>query len=372
MPGKPKIDPEFAKLIPPPSDEELANLESSLLKDGCLDTLKVWKGHNILLDGHNRLKICTKYKLKYAVEQIDKLPDRDAAADWIDANQLSRRNLTPDAFRLLTGRRYIRLKRQDGGHGDQKSESQKGSPIKTAVRLAKEHGVSKNTIMRNAKFAEQVEADPDLQKAVRDRVPVQQVVREKREKKRDAARRKNAEKAKAVADPLKAGAKFTTILIDPPWDWGDEGDVNQMGRAKPDYATMPISEMMKLPIDKLAADDAHVYMWITNRSMPKGFGLLEAWGFRYITLLTWPKPSFGMGNYFRGQTEHVMFGVKGSLMLKRKDASTLLPSWKRGPGGHSSKPSEMYAFIESCSPGPCLELFSRTKREGWSAWGADA
>jgi N6-adenosine-specific RNA methylase IME4 len=178
--------------------------------------------------------------------------------------------------------------------------------------------------------------------------------------------------AASTTSPLVSGSRFATILIDPPWDWGDEGDVNQMGRAKPDYATMGIDELKALPIGRLSDIDCHMYCWITNRSLPKGFELLSAWGFRYVTMLTWGKKSFGLGNYFRGQSEHLLFGVKGSQMLKRKDAGTMLPQWDRGKGGHSSKPEEIYGFIESCSPGPYLEMFSRTDRKGWTRWGADA
>jgi len=202
---------------------------------------------------------------------------------------------------------------------------------------------------------------------------IPQVKRERREKKRDERRKDNAAKAaKSKQDIFSGSYNFATILADPPWDWGDEGDVNQLGRAKPDYATLPYSELLKLPVNKAADNDAHLYMWITNRSLPKGFALLEAWGFRYITTLTWPKTSYGMGNYFRGQTEHVLFGVRGSQPLLRKNASTLLPAWKRGLRGHSSKPNEFYSFIESCSPGPYLELFAREERKNWSIWGADA
>lgn len=198
---------------------------------------------------------------------------------------------------------------------------------------------------------------------------VEAAARELREKKREEQRQADAQKIQASPDPIAEGARFSTIMLDPPWDWGDEKDVNQMGRAKPDYATIPFDDLLKLPVTTLAADDCHIYMWITNRSLPKGFALLDAWGFRYITALTWPKPNFGMGNYFRGQTEHILFGVRGSQALKRKDASTLLPTWKRGPNGHSSKPSEVYEFIESCSPGPYLEMFARSEREGWTHWG---
>jgi N6-adenosine-specific RNA methylase IME4 len=147
-----------------------------------------------------------------------------------------------------------------------------------------------------------------------------------------------------------------------------QGDNDQLGRSRPDYATMSFEQLCKLPVGDLADVDCHIYMWITNRSLPKGFALLEAWGFRYITALTWVKPHFGMGNYFRGQTEHVLFGVKGSQMLKRKDVGTVFNA-PRGPNGHSSKPVEFYSLVESCSPGPYLEMFSRSERKDWTAWG---
>jgi N6-adenosine-specific RNA methylase IME4 len=141
---------------------------------------------------------------------------------------------------------------------------------------------------------------------------------------------------------------FNVIVIDPPWTVSDEGDVNQFGRANPHYATMPFAEILKLPVKNIAAADCHLYLWITNRSLPKGFELIEKWDFRYVTCLTWCKPSFGIGNYFRGSTEHMLFAVRGSRELKR------FGSWfaaKRGKNGHSSKPSEMYQLIESYSSG---------------------
>jgi N6-adenosine-specific RNA methylase IME4 len=193
--------------------------------------------------------------------------------------------------------------------------------------------------------------------------------REAKEEKREARREENRAILQSVPsmDAIQA-AKFSTIVIDPPWDWGDEGDHDQLGRARPDYATMSLDQLHNLQIGDRADEDAHIYLWITNRSLPKGFELLQSWGFRYITCLTWVKPSFGMGNYFRGQTEQVLFGVKGSQPLKRKDAPTVFHA-PRGPNGHSSKPIEFYDFVESCSPGPYLEVFSRNARDGWTVWG---
>lgn len=187
----------------------------------------------------------------------------------------------------------------------------------------------------------------------------------------DVRRNENAELVEALPpDYLETGGTVSTIVLDPPWDWGDEGDVNQFGRAKPPYSTMPYEKILAYPVASFAAPNAHLYLWITNRSLPKGFALLEAWGFRYITCITWCKPSFGMGNYFRGSTEQILFGVRGSLPLLRHDAGTWFQA-PRGDGGHSSKPDEFYELVETCSPAPYLELFAREERTGWLTKGAE-
>jgi N6-adenosine-specific RNA methylase IME4 len=364
-----KIDPEFQSMIMPLSDAELQQLEENLKADGCRDPLVVWNG--LLIDGHNRHEICERLGIEYRVVVID-LPGREAACDWIDANQLGRRNLTADAFKLYLGRRYNRAKKQNGERGKEKLAQ--NDPASTAEVLAKQHGVSPATVKRDAKFAEEVERDPDLDRAVKERKPVLQVKREKKEKNRERRREENRQLIDQTPTPteaVKAGAKFSTIVIDPPWDWGDEGDADQLGRARPTYGTMSFEELKSLPVGKLADEDCHIYLWITNRSLPKGFALLEAWGFRYITCLTWCKPSIGMGNYFRGSSEQILFGVKGSQPLKRKDIGTWF-SAPRGPNGHSSKPLESYDLIESCSPGPYVEMFARSNRPSWTAWGAEA
>lgn len=188
---------------------------------------------------------------------------------------------------------------------------------------------------------------------------------EEREARREDSRAKIAtlDNAKIA---LSAAVKFATIVADPPWDWNDEGDVDQFGCVRPEYATMPYEALLQYPVVEFADVDAHLYLWITNRSLPKGFALLEVWGFRYVTCLTWCKPSIGIGNYFRGSTEQVLFGVKGSQPLKRKDVGT----WFTAPrSGHSAKPESFYQLVEACSPGPYLDLFGRSSRAGWTIWG---
>lgn len=370
------IDGVFSSLIPPLSAEERRQLEDNIVEyGGARDPLVVWESEGILLDGHNRLEICTRHGLPYSIREMH-FSCREEAEDWVDKNQLGRRNLTADAFKLLLGRRYNRTRKaaggQPGNNNAAKNEVGKMPTSNTAEALAAEHGVNESTVRRAGKFAEEVERKPELQKAIAEGKPVLQVKRELKEQVREARREENRQKIAAVPEPEKsaevAAAKYATIVIDPPWDWGDEGDQDQLGRARPDYSTMSIGDLERLGVRELADVDCHIYLWITNRSLPKGFRLLEAWGFRYITAITWVKPHFGMGNYFRGQTEHVLFGVKGSQPLKRKDVGTVFES-PRGDGGHSSKPPAFLELVESCSPGPYLEMFSRSTRSGWVAWG---
>jgi hypothetical protein len=154
----PQIDPEFAKLIPPLAADELAKLEADLLAQrGCREALVAWKGHNVLLDGHNRLRLCRQHGLTdYRVVEVE-LPDREAAKQWIIHNQMGRRNLTAEAASYLRGRRYLLEKQAHGG--DRKSAEARGqvAPLKTADRLAAEYKVDPRTIKRDALFAQAVD-----------------------------------------------------------------------------------------------------------------------------------------------------------------------------------------------------------------------
>ncbi len=153
------IDDEFQSLIPPLTEEELTGLEENLLRDGCIDPLIVWAEQCILLDGHNRKAICDRYGIDYELHTVS-LPDRAAAADWIDTHQLGRRNLSLEQMSLLRGRRYNRMKRapNDGGVGTPKATGPHSEDrLKTAFRIGKEHGVSHSTIERDGQFADAVD-----------------------------------------------------------------------------------------------------------------------------------------------------------------------------------------------------------------------
>lgn len=153
-----KIDPQFQALIPPLDLKEREQLILNLKNWGCLDPLKVWANHDILLDGHNRFDICHELNIPFEYDEIV-LSDRDEAISWIIENQLGRRNLSPANASYLRGVLYEQIKNRHGG--DRKSSPQNEDLIpkaKTAEVLAQKHGVSRATIERDGKFAQSVDA----------------------------------------------------------------------------------------------------------------------------------------------------------------------------------------------------------------------
>jgi N6-adenosine-specific RNA methylase IME4 len=163
--------------------------------------------------------------------------------------------------------------------------------------------------------------------------------------------------------------KFNTIYADPPWMERGGGKIKR--GADRHYPLMKTSEIMALPIQNIASENCHLYLWVTNNFLPDGLMVMKAWGFRYVTTITWIKDRIGLGQYFRGITEHCLFGVKGHLPYKvidgkRQQGKTVIVAPK---GQHSEKPEEMRQMIEKVSYGPYIELFARKASPGWCVWG---
>lgn len=177
-----------------------------------------------------------------------------------------------------------------------------------------------------------------------------------------------------------AGLECGTILADPPWQFA-----NRTGKMAPEhrrlsrYATLTLPEIKSIPVGLAAASRCHLYLWVPNALLQEGLEVMEAWGFTYKTNLVWHKvrkdggpDGRGVGFYFRNTTELVLFGAKGRLRTLEagRRQVNIVKSRKRE---HSRKPDEMYQLIETCSPGPYLELFARGKfSDHWRVWGDQA
>ena len=173
--------------------------------------------------------------------------------------------------------------------------------------------------------------------------------------------------------------KYSTILADPPWQFQ-----NRTGKMAPEhkrlkrYETMKLKEIKELPIELLAQDKAHLYLWVPNALLQEGLDVMKAWGFTYKTNIIWHKvrkdgepDGRGVGFYFRNTTEILLFGIKGSMRTLDPGRSqvNIIRTMKQE---HSRKPDQQYDIIEKCSPGPYLELFARGTRKGWASWGDQA
>ncbi len=196
-----------------------------------------------------------------------------------------------------------------------------------------------------------------------------------------------------VAEPLRADVRLSgglpdlpavpggwpTVLADPPWRF-----TNRTGKVAPEhrrldrYDTMTHAEICALPVADVVAERSHLYLWVPNALLPEGLEVLRAWGYRYVSNLVWAKrrkdggpDGRGVGFYYRNTTELVLFGVRGRMrtLAPARSQVNIIETRKRE---HSRKPDELYEIIETCSPGPWLELFARYPRQGWAVWGDES
>lgn len=391
-----KIDPELKALIPPLAPDEYKQLEANIIKDGCRDPLVVWNG--TLIDGHNRHEICTRHGIRFDTVEME-LPDRDAVMDWMDRNQLGRRNLKPDIFILLLGRCYNRTKKaaNDGGKGTAKATVDQNDPRSTAEKLGKQFGVSAPTVKRAGQFADAVEklskADPSVAVSVaagtakprKDIIKAAELLETAPEKAkeiisgaksaadvvREIKRTEIIAKLEDVAavEAKELAGEYDVIVIDPPWPMEKiERDVtpNQVAF---EYPTMNEQELadMKMP----AATDCHMWLWTTHKFLPMAFRLLDNWGFKYVCVFVWHKPGgfqpFGLPQY---NCEFAIYARKGTP--KFIDTKAFPVCFDAARGAHSEKPESFYDVIRRVTAGRRIDIFNRRKIQGFDTWGNES
>jgi N6-adenosine-specific RNA methylase IME4 len=163
--------------------------------------------------------------------------------------------------------------------------------------------------------------------------------------------------------------KYKTILADPCWEQKMAGKYATRHRRirKLPYSTLSVEEIKNLPIGNFAEEGCHLWLWTTNQFLKEAFEVMEAWGFKYLSTITWVKPS-GCGNWFVSRTQHCLFGYKDKCKFNKERYKPTV-FFANIPKKHSKKPIEFYDLIESISDKERLELFARNKRDGWDVWG---
>jgi N6-adenosine-specific RNA methylase IME4 len=168
---------------------------------------------------------------------------------------------------------------------------------------------------------------------------------------------------------------YSTIVADPPWHYGARpvggSKPGTMAKAQPfPYSTMTLEEIVALPVDVLAASDAVLWLWTTNRYLPDSFAVMQAWGFTYRQTLVWGKNNpMPVGSVAPSAAEFLLVGKRGKPAVEWVWPSSVIVTSRPSERTHSVKPSCFMDYIEAASPAPRLELFCRRPRLGWDSWG---
>ena len=184
--------------------------------------------------------------------------------------------------------------------------------------------------------------------------------------------------------PLPLGRKYDIIYADPPWKYVWSGSHSrEPGRRwframSVPYASMSERELKALPVAELSKPDSLLFMWSTSQHLGQAVRVMESWGWRYkavfqnwIKTTSTGKDASMPGYYSKSQSEFLLVGVRGrpSKLLPRgctRPRQLLRAARSR----HSTKPREAMETIERCFLGTDrIELFARSRRDGWDAWG---
>jgi N6-adenosine-specific RNA methylase IME4 len=165
---------------------------------------------------------------------------------------------------------------------------------------------------------------------------------------------------------------YDIIYADPPWAYRNKKTGGSMiSGAESKYLTMSVDEICTMPIKDIASKNSVLFLWATVPLMPEAFQVMQAWGYKYKTMITWRKiMSLGMGYWFRGQCEHLLLGVRGQVKAFRLQEPNFIQAKVLN---HSQKPDEFRQLIERATaqmPSQNrIELFARNRSDGWDAFG---
>ncbi len=387
-----KILPEIEENLFPLQPEEFKFFEESILAEGVRDALVVWPkdGELILVDGHNRYRIAKQHNIPFEIKEKH-FNDLDEVLEWVDFNQLGRRNLIDEQRSYVLGRLYERRKKRIGRPSkDEKVEnfSTFCGNASTAKEIALQARVNERTIRNAADFAKAVdkvkEIDPEvankvLKGNIKDaKTELPKLVKKNPEKLAEVVRKISTSEGKSIKQliielkrrearelPFPDG-KYRVIYADPPWQYNNSGFVTS---AEKQYPTMSTEEIGNLPVRDLADENAVLFLWATNPLLEDALKVCKAWGFDYKTNFVWIKNQHTSGFYCFGQHELLFIATKGSMLPKADGLrSSVVNAMRRE---HSRKPDEFYDIIEAMYDGPYIELFARNNREGWAGWGVD-
>ena len=187
--------------------------------------------------------------------------------------------------------------------------------------------------------------------------------------------------------------KYHIIYADPPWSYNARRATNTKfgGGAMGHYDTMNLEQIKALPVQEISEDNSVLFLWVTFPKLQEGLEVMEAWGFKYVTLgFSWHKLNqksgdlfFGVGSYTKSNCEVCLLGKRGKVGIAPRVAPFPEPSEKMVVRSHrvssaiqskrekhSKKPEEARErIVELFGDISRIELFARSPSPGWHIWG---
>ena len=375
-----QINEEFRDLIAPLSEHEQAGLEEELkYHGGCYLPIITWNG--VIVDGHNRYEICSRWGLKIKSEEME-FENEDAVKVWIINNQLARRNISIYVRGQLILKKKAILSKGQGHRSDLKEKDDlqldhncgqvnqlKNNMLsRTDRKLAAESGISHNTLSRIAKIEKLAPPEMKLELA-KGEMSINDAFSKVRHKERLEQNISQLEDIETKKTKALEGV-YDVVPIDPPWEViSCFGPSDTAGYAPLRYPTMSLEEIAALELP--CAKDCHVFLWTTQKFLPEAFNILRAWNLDYVCTFTWVKNGgpqvVGLPQY---NTEFFIYARKGSP--KFIDTKGFFTSLQAAKGKHSEKPEEFYDLLRRVTAGRRLDMFNRRLIEGFDGWGKEA
>ena len=353
------------ELLPPLSDEEEANLRQSIRDLGIQEPVKILPDGRII-DGYHRWKLSDR-KAPFRILRMNEeqglalglklnLHRRHLSAEQLKelVVELRRRRFSQKQVAKLTGYSQQLISQVEKLEGIE-SDTRTGITFDLRVQIPQ---------IEYAKIWERTKKEPLNRIAADYKVTPQRIRQIASKHEKVKSREAKLEELKQLARKLPPQrAKFSTIVVDPPWPYEDRYDPDYRRGALP-YPSMSLDRIKRLKIPY--AGDCVLWLWTTNGFLHEAFHTLSSWGFKSRSVLTWVKHNFGVGDWLRGQTEHCILATRGHPKTPESPPPTVLYAKARE---HSRKPDEFYSLVSRICEDPKLDYFGREKREGWVIYG---